>query len=488
MGRAAVSIDRPLADLVADNALSFRGRAYLIDASTGREWSFCDVQDLAHDLQTSLVGIEPGAPVGLALGTPGAYAATYVALLSLGRTVVPLAPDAPQAETARILDAAGAAGWLADGTELELRGIDAAARRCFVGGGVVMFTSGTTGRPKGVRLRTDQLLHNASAVVDTHEFDADDVGLCPLPLWHINAQVVGVLAALCAGSTLVLDAGFHRSRFWSIARRYDVDWINAAPAIIHILASSNDAEELPRNLRMVRSASAPLPAPARERFEPRFGVPIIESYGMTEAAGMITVNSLDRPRKPGSAGRAAGLQVRVVDADNRRLPTGSLGQVQICGASVINEYLDAARAERFTPDGWLITGDLGELDRDGDLFLAGRSDDVINRGGEMVHPREVEDVVLDHGLVDAAAVVGVPDEKLGERVVALVVRNQTDAERADDLVAGELDVLARQHLSAFKRPSEYLFVADLPRGSTGKIQHAAVRSLLTRRTAERIGA
>jgi oxalate---CoA ligase len=471
-----------LAAKLAENARRHGRRPFLIDASNGQPTSFADVQDRAAEFDDALRGIT--GPVGLAMAEPGAYAAAYVALLSLGRTVVPLAPNAPAAESARLLEAAGATHSIASTGQLcEVR---AASRQGagLAGGGVVMFTSGTTGAPKGVDLRSDQLWANAGAVVAAHDFQTGDVGLCPLPLWHINAQVVGVLAALRAGSCMVLDAGFHRSRFWAAAREHQITWVNAAPAIIHILGVADDDDAaVPPTLRFVRSASAPLPVSDRERFESRFAVPIIESYGMTEAAGMITVNSLGRARKIGSAGAPAGVKLRVVDDDAQLVPPGTLGAVQISGPSVITGYLDGERADQFTADGWLVTGDLGHLDADGDLFLAGRSDDVINRGGEMVHPREVEDVVLDHRLVSSAAVVGIADAKLGERVVALIVRG-TDTTRSDDEVAAELEALAREHLSAFKRPSEYRFVAELPVGSTGKIRHGAARSMIEATLAE----
>jgi acyl-CoA synthetase (AMP-forming)/AMP-acid ligase II len=479
--------------LLEERARRWGRRPFLIDASTGRDRSFADVQDQALDLDAALRGRT--SPIGLAIDSPGAYAAAYVALLSLGHTVVPLAPAAPDAETARTLDAAGAAGWLTGADDsVGLRWAASNGRVAAPGGGVVMFTSGTTGSPKGVRLGVDQLLHNARAVVAAHDFRESDIGLCPLPLWHINAQVVGVLAALCAGSTLVLDAGFHRSRFWRTAREYGVSWINAAPAIIHILGVADDgvaddgvaddgaaADAPPPGLRFVRSASAPLAPVDRERFERRFAVPIVESYGMTEAAGMITVNTPaaeGHAVKAGSAGRASGVCLRIVDGGGARVASGTVGSVEITGPSVINSYLDGERGGRFSADGWLVTGDLGRLDEAGDLFLAGRSDDVINRGGELVHPREVEDVVLEHRQVDAIAVVGLPDAKLGERVVALVVRNDTDASRPDDAVADDLATLASRHLSAFKRPSEYRFVAELPRGSTGKIRRRAARSMI----------
>ncbi len=465
-------------------------RIFLIDATgTGPpcRYTLGDVASLASTLRAQLAGeVAAGEPIALGIARPGDYAAVYVALLAAGQTIVPVAPTAPERELERIMTAAGARLLIDDlpvnrPDAVRLRHRAASDQRRGMAPGVVMFTSGTTAAPKGVSLDVDQLWHNAGAVVAAHEFGPDDVGLCPLPLWHINAQVIGVLAALRAGAALVLDQGFHRSTFWRLAHEHQVTWANAAPAVVHLLGTDDDVTHVaPASMRFVRSASAPLPIVARERFERRFGVPVIESYGMTEAAGMITVNSLDRPRKPGSAGRPAGVDVRVVGADAMPAPPGQAGSVQIKGASVITAYLADVDADRLD-DGWLVTGDLGYFDHDGDLFLLGRADDVINRGGEMVHPREVEEVLLTHPQVSAAAVVGVPDEKLGERVVALVIANgdASDATLTPSTQAlkADLDAACRRELSAYKCPSEFRLVEELPIGATGKIRHRQARLL-----------
>jgi acyl-CoA synthetase (AMP-forming)/AMP-acid ligase II len=430
-------------------------------------------------------GVEPGEPIGLRSAHPGRYATAFVGLLATGRTVVPLSPGAPDGELGRIARAAGVTTVVDDEPDagphspLRVAAIDAGGvllSRRRLPPGIVMFTSGTTGAPKGVVLDVGRLWHNACAVVAAHQFTADDVGLCPLPLWHINAEVVGLLAALRAGATLILDQGFHRSRFWTAAHEFGATWANAAPAIVHVLGIADDAASAPPSLRFVRSASAPLAAADRERFERRFGVPIIESYGMTEAAGMITVNSLHRARKPGSAGRPAGVDVRIVRDDGTVCGDREPGRVQIHGPSVIDGYLDGVDSYRFVGGGWLDTGDIGYFDADGDVFLLGRADDVINRGGEMVHPREVEEVLLRHPDVSAAAVVGTPDDKLGERVVALVVATPAAA-APHAALADELRDACGRELSAYKRPAEFRFVDELPIGATGKIRHGQARAL-----------
>ena len=238
-------------------------------------------------------------------------------------------------------------------------------------------------------------------------------------------------------------------------------------------------------LRFVRSASAPLPRAALTAFETALGVPVVETYGMTEAASMITANPVDGMRKPGSAGRPAGTEVRVLGAARGGaadraaegpLPAGETGRVQIRGAGVIRAYDSGGRAGAIDADGWLDTGDLGYLDADGYLFLAGRSDDVINRGGEKIYPREIEEVLLAQPGVRSAAVVGVPDDVLGERPVAYIVASSETA--PGDLEAG-LRAACTTLLPRPKQPSEFRLVDELPLGATGKISRRLLRDLVT---------
>ncbi len=239
-------------------------------------------------------------------------------------------------------------------------------------------------------------------------------------------------------------------------------------------------------VRFVRSASAPLPPSVLRRFEQASGIPVIETYGMTEAASMITANPLDGPRKAGSAGLPAGTQVRIAGpAAGRYVPCPALavGRVQIRGRGVISEYADNGPAGAIDPEGWLDTGDLGHLDQDGYLFLAGRSDDVINRGGEKIYPREIEDVLLAQPGVRSAAVVAAPDEVLGERPVAYVVPagpwpgELADAQLEDAQLEDVLRTACAAALPRPKRPSAFCLVRELPLGPTGKVARHRLQEL-----------
>jgi len=327
----------------------------------------------------------------------------------------------------------------------------------------VRCTSGSTGTPKGVLLSEDQLCHVAASVAAHHRLTPADRGHCCLPLFHINAEVVGLLATLRAGACLVLERKFSRGGFWPLIDERRITWINAVPAIITLLALDPAEPGARRRVRFVRSASAPLPPATLERFEAAFGIPVIETYGMTEAASMITANPLDGPRKPGSVGQPVGVELRVV-----------LGRVQIRGPGVITAYASGGAAGAIDGEGWLDTGDLGHLDADGYLFLAGRSDDVINRGGEKIYPRDIEDFLLaQHGVL-SAAVVAAPDQVLGQRPVAYVVPVSTrPARHLEQILSRACEAAFPRH----KRPSEIRVVAQLPLGPTGKLARHRLREL-----------
>ena len=404
-------------------------------------------------------GVPPGGRIAVRAPDPVGYATALVGILAAGRVAVPLDPAAPAPELARVLTVARPAAVACD----------AAARLTVLGpsfwddgpngpgatpvtSGIFLSTSGTTGTPKGILLREEQLCHVAAAVADHHRLTPADRGYCCLPLFHVNAEVVGLLATLAAQACLVLDRKFSRRGFWELIGERRITWINAVPAIITVLTMDPPAAR-PAGVRFVRSASAPLPPSVLRRFEETFGLPVVETYGMTEAASMITANPLDGPRKPGSAGRAAGTEVRVVG-----------DRVQIRGPGVITEYASGAAA--VDAEGWLDTGDLGHLDRDGYLFLAGRSDDVINRGGEKIYPREIEDVLLAQPGVWSAAVTGTRDEVLGERPVAYVVPDGMFRERE---LAEALREACEAALPRPKRPSAFYLVTELPVGPTGKV-------------------
>ena len=455
-------------------------------------------------------GLPCGARVCIRLADPLRYAAALVAVIAAGRVAVPLDPAAPDSDIARVIAVARPAGQVTElagqqepaGQRGQRAGGDREATPPFgisavdlspltgdgPGGGIFLCTSGTTGTPKGILLREEQLAHTAASVVEAHRLTGSDHGYCSLPLFHVNAEVVGVLATLRAGASLAVDRRFSRHGFWDIIRDRGITWINAVPAIISILSLDPPAGPPPA-LRFVRSASAPLPLAALERFEKAVGVPVIETYGMTEAASMITANPLDGPRKPGSAGQPAGSQVRIgAAADGSAgdgLPSGAsaepgeIGRVMIRGAGIITAYASGGRPGVIDDQGWLDTGDLGYLDADGYLFLVGRSDDVINRGGEKIYPREIEEILLAQPGVRSAAVIGAADEVLGERPVAYVL---PDAGAVPADMQELLRAACAQQLPRHKRPSEFWLVNQMPLGPTGKLSRRLLKESVAARS------
>ncbi|GLZ51957.1 AMP-binding protein [Actinomycetospora sp. NBRC 106378] len=432
-------------------------------------------------------GVARGARIAIAVADPLTFATVHLAVLACDRISVPLDPGAPAAERRRatgrtrpvllVTDGGPATGDVPS-VVVEPSGRPGPLptigphRGSGDGGATLLATSGSTGEPKGVLLTADRLRHVARAVADHLELSSADRGLTPLPLFHVNAQVVGLLATLTAGASLVLEARFHRTDLWACARAHDVTWVNAVPAILTVLGRDAVAPVLPPRLRLLRSASAPLPSAVRAAVEARTGVPVVESYGMTEAASQITAVPLHGPRPPGSAGRAAGAEVAVRDGAGHDVGPDARGRVWIRGAGVITAYEDGRAAERFV-DGWLDTGDVGHLDAAGFLFLAGRDDDVINRGGELLHPREIEEVLLGDPRVAEAVVVGRPHDVLGAVPVACVRASGGGGELADALHAR-----CRAELSRWKCPVDIQVLADLPRGATGKVRRADLRELV----------
>jgi acyl-CoA synthetase (AMP-forming)/AMP-acid ligase II len=440
--------------------------------------------------------VPPGARVAIRMADPVDYAGALLGVLAAGRVAVPLDPAAPDAELARVLGVAQPKAVICESTAglppgpavvLPPAGLDRApgslAAATPATGGIFLCTSGTTGTPKGIELREDQLAYVAEAVAKHHQLTPDDRGYCCLPLFHVNAEVVGLLATLSAGACLVLDRAFSRRRFWPIIEERRITWINAVPAIIAVLAMEPGQIRPPQRVRFVRSASAPLPPAVLMRFEQLTGLPVIETYGMTEAASMITANPLDGPRKPGSVGQPAGTEVRVVRyALSEPVPCEDyvVGQVQIRGPGVITEYATGGRPGVIDRDGWLDTGDLGHLDEEGYLYLAGRNDDVINRGGEKIYPREIEEVLLAQPGVLSAVVVGVEDEVLGQRPVAYVVPSDaasSDAAFEHGTFQDALLAACAAALPKPKRPSPIVLVSELPLGPTGKVARRRLREL-----------
>ena len=451
--------------------------------------------------------LEPGVRIGLHLADPLAAAAHFLAALATGTTVAPLNPCGSPAELAAQVGAAGLAAVVTDTGDpavtaavaasgaVPLSGDSATWRLPEVGAvdgpraALIMASSGTTGAPKLIPLSEAQLLHTARGVAAHLGLDATERGFSPLPLFHINGLVVGVLAALVAGSSLVVDRRFSHRSFWAVVEREEVTWLNLVPAILTVLGSG-EGGPAPARVRLARSASAPLAAATRERFEARFAIPVVETYGMTEAASQITANPLDRNRR-GSVGLPVGVELRVVDRGRRPQTAGRTGAVEIRGAGVTPSYWAPAGPGRPVPevvpatrlDGWLMTGDVGHVDEDGYVYLTGRADDVINRAGEKVQPREIEEVILGDPRVSVAVVVGRPHPTLGEEAVAYVLPAPGAGDH--DRLAQELTSACAAALSGFKRPAEIVVTSALPSGPTGKARRAQIRAMAAAAVAAR---
>ena len=498
-----------LAELIWFRSLTGTGHPYVEHLRTGRLVTFGALRrastrwgSLIEDL-----GVERGATVGIAVSDPVDFSMVFLGVLAAGRVAAPLDPSAPDAELAAVCervqpvvvltDRAAPSGlsgdWISlpggsfDLPENELAGALPGLPASFgppitvgqpTGGGLVLSTSGTTGTPKLIRLGEAQLLHTAASIAAHHQLSVADRGFSPLPLFHINAEVVGLLATLVAGATLVLDDRFHRTAFWNDMARHHVTWINAVPAIIARLVPLAEGESASPEIRFVRSASAPLPSGTLERFEEATGLPVVETYGMTEAASQITANPLDGSRKPGSVGLAVGVALRVrPDQVAPGQDSKSIGRVEIRGPGVIDAYAGTGYEDRFDADGWLDTGDLGYQDDEGYLFLVGRADDVINRGGEKIFPREVEETILGDPDVAAAVVIGGDHQVLGQVPIAFLVAEgvagEPDRERAETIVQRVQDRCAGS-LSRAKRPVAFHVVGQLPAGPNGKVRRDMV--------------
>jgi len=338
---------------------------------------------------------------------------------------------------------------------------------------LVLHTSGSTGRPKRVPLAHANLAISAGNVARHYQLGPEDVAMCVMPLFHVHGLVASTLGTLSTGGTLVVPSKFNPLSFWRVARDYGVTWYSAVPTIHQLLlARANPAEGRPagsEKLRFIRSCSAALPPQLMQDLERAFGAPVLEAYGMTEAAHQMASNPMPpAARKPGSVGRGTDVQVSIMDADGRHLKTGEQGEVVIKGPNVTRGYENnpGANAVSFT-DGWFRTGDQGFLDADGYLTLVARIKELINRGGEKISPREIDEVLLAHPAVAEAVCFGVPHRMWGEEVEAAVVVK--DAVSETDLIA-----FCKDRLAEFKRPKQIHITETIPRTATGKIQRGVV--------------
>jgi long-chain acyl-CoA synthetase len=436
-------------------------------------------------------GVGRGDRVAIQLPNVPAFADFYFAVLRLGAVVVPVNPLLRAAESAYTLEDAGA-GVLIAWHESELP--DAGPQPVEVipivapfGEGVfdayeeveeeavavdpeetavILYTSGTTGRPKGAELTHRNLGLNTLAVVKHLEMEADDVLLGTLPLFHSFGQTCTLNASLAVGARLALLTRFDPDAAVEIVDREGVTILMGVPTMLAgIAGAATDHGPFP-TLRIVASGGAPLPREQAESFERVTGTPVLDTWGLSETSPAATLNRPGATRI-GSVGKPIdGVEVRAVDDDLEGLPAGETGQLAIRGHNVMKGYWGRpeATAEAITPEGWFLTGDLGQVDEDGYVYVVGRLKDMIIRGGLNVYPREVEEVLHRHPAVGEAAVVGVPDERLGEEVGAAIVPAPGATVEPE-----ELRDWTRQRVAPFKYPRQIWLLDELPKGPTGKI-------------------
>ncbi len=343
---------------------------------------------------------------------------------------------------------------------------------------MVLHTSGTTSRPKIVPLSQGNLVASATNIRNTLQFTEKDCGLNVMPLFHIHGLIAGVLAPLAAGSQVFCTPGFNALKFFAWMEDAKPSWYTAVPTMHQAIISraKGNQEIIARNpLRFLRSSSSSMPPQVIKELEEIFKAPLIEAYGMTEATHQMACNPLPPAvRKPGKVGIAAGPEVGIMDTDGTILPRGETGEIVIRGANVTSGYENNPKAneEGFT-NGWFRTGDQGVMDEDGYISITGRLKEIINRGGEKVSPREVDEILMDHAAVAQVVCFGMPHTKLGEEVAAVVVlrEGQQATER-------ELQAYVSTRVADYKVPKKILFMDEIPKGATGKLQRIGLAAKL----------
>ena len=343
---------------------------------------------------------------------------------------------------------------------------------------LVLHTSGTTSRPKIVPLTHANVCASAKHIRETIALTPADACLNIMPLFHIHGLIAAVLSSLGAGASVVCTPGFNALKFFGWLDEVKPTWYTAVPTMHQaILARADRNREIiaRARLRLIRSSSASLPPQVMQALEETFRCPVIESYGMTEAAHQMASNPLPpRTRKPGSVGVAAGPAVAIMDEAGNLLPKGGLGEVVIRGPNVTKGYESNpdANAKAFA-NGWFRTGDQGVLDDEGYLRITGRLKELINRGGEKVSPLEVDEILMDHPAIQQAVTFAMPYDKLGEEVAAAVVLREGQS-------ASERDIrdFAAKRLADFKVPRKVVILAEIPKGATGKLQRIGLAQKL----------
>jgi long-chain acyl-CoA synthetase len=441
-------------------------------------------------------GVEPGDRVGLMMPNVPYFPAIYYGILRAGGVVVPMNVllkarevafyvEDPEAE---LLFAWGDFGEAAEagaekaGTEVilvkpgEFEQLLAdqepdrdMAERSGEDTAVILYTSGTTGKPKGAELTHANLYRNSKGVSEKlGEMGAEDVLLGALPLFHSFGQTCTMNSAVSVGATVTMLPRFDPDKALQIIERDRVTIFQGVPTMYNAMLHSESCDSADcSSLRTCMSGGAAMPAELMRAFEEKFGCIILEGYGLSETSPVASFNHPDRERKPGSIGTPIeGVEMQVWDDDGNEVPQGEVGEIVIRGHNIMKGYWnrDDANKEAITGEGWFRTGDMAKMDEDGYFFIVDRKKELIIRGGYNVYPREIEEVLYEHPAVQEAAVIGVPHDELGEEVGAAVVLKDGESVEAD-----ELGSYVKEQVAAYKYPRRIWFVDELPKGPTGKI-------------------
>jgi long-chain acyl-CoA synthetase len=440
-------------------------------------------------------GVEPGDRVGIMLPNVPYFPVCYYGALRAGAAIVPMNPLLKEREVAFYLgdsEAKVLLAWhqFADAARAgaEEAGVDcvivepgafeqlladaepapAVAERRPDDTAVILYTSGTTGTPKGAELTHSNLLRNVEVSVGLFDLDERAVTLGALPFFHAFGQTCALNATVAVGGCLTLIPRFDGGKALEIMERDGVTVFEGVPTMFAAMLHDPRADETDASgLEVCVSGGAAMPVEVMRAFEEKFGCQILEGYGLSETSPVASFNRRDRERKPGSIGLPVdGVEMRVVDDDGNELPPGEPGEVAIRGHNVMKGYWhrEDATAEALDADGWFKTGDIARIDEDGYFFIVDRKKELVIRGGFNIYPREIEEVLYEHPAVREAAVIGVPHADLGEEVAAAVAL-KTGAEASP----GDLRDYVKQRVAAYKYPRHVWLVDELPKGPTGKI-------------------
>jgi len=343
---------------------------------------------------------------------------------------------------------------------------------------LVLHTSGTTSKPKMVPLTHRNLISSAHNIIKALKLNTNDRCLNIMPLFHIHGLMAALMSSLLSGGSVVCSPGFYATKFFEWMEQFQPTWYTAVPTMHQSTldrshSNLNIISNIP--LRFIRSSSSALPTKLMSGLKDVFKVPVIESYGMTEASHQMTSNPLPPGiQKPGSVGLAAGPKVVIMDEAANILPTGEIGEIVIRGENITLGYENnpVANESPFT-NGWFRTGDQGYFDEDGYLFITGRIKEIINRGGEKISPREVEEVIMDHPSVQQVVVFALPHPELGEEIGAAVVLSDNAS-----VTESEIRYYASKKLANFKLPRHIVIVDEIPKGATGKLQRIGLADKL----------